>query len=156
MQTWSMKGNNSSNLAGAFLFKSSSRTKDYYCSPECLFYSTLQIIFSLRNFFFRRFIFQWIRYSNVFICFFWLRKVPPIKYKRNWWGMGVVQSAYSCVQGEGVPRFVYTCVLLFSRFWQHFCLNASCFICRNLTLPFFKKDVLVRKGYFFSKRSISI
>ena len=34
---------------------------------------------------------------------FWLRKGPSIKYVLNLWGDGgVIQNAYSCVQGEGV------------------------------------------------------
>ena len=31
---------------------------------------------------------------------------------------------------------------LFSCFWQHVSLIVTCFICRNLKLPLFKKDVL--------------
>ena len=30
-----------------------------------------------------------------------------------------------------------------------FCLMVSCFICRNLTLPSFKKGLFVRNGFFF-------
>ena len=37
-----------------------------------------------------------------------------------------------------------------------FCLMVSCFICRNLTLPSFKKGVFVRNGYFSPMRSISV
>ena len=37
-----------------------------------------------------------------------------------------------------------------------FCLIVSCFICRNLTLPSFKKGVFVRNGYFSPMRSISV
>ena len=44
---------------------------------------------------------------------------------------------------------------LFSCLWQRLCLIVSCFICRNLTLPLFKKDVFVRNNYFFLTRSIS-
>ena len=48
--------------------------------------------------------------SNVFM-FFLLRKGPSIKYVRSWWG---IQSAYSCVQGEGVSRLMcaYALILL--------------------------------------------
>ena len=45
---------------------------------------------------------------------------------------------------------------LFSCFWQHFCLIVSSFICRNLILPLFKKDVFVTSGYFSLTRSISV
>ena len=44
---------------------------------------------------------------------------------------------------------------LFSCFWQHFYLKVHCFICRNLTLSLFKKDVFIRNGYFSLIRSIS-
>ena len=37
-----------------------------------------------------------------------------------------------------------------------FCLMVSCFICRNLTLPSFKKGVFVRNGYFSPMRSTSV
>ena len=37
-----------------------------------------------------------------------------------------------------------------------FCVMVSCFICRYLTLPLFKKGVFVRNGYFSSMRSISV
>ena len=39
-----------------------------------------------------------------------------------------------------------------SCFWQHFCLMVSCSVCRNLTLPFIKKDVFIRNGYFSPTR----
>ena len=37
-----------------------------------------------------------------------------------------------------------------------FCHMVSCFICRNLTLPSFKKGVFVRNGYLSPMRSISV
>ena len=37
-----------------------------------------------------------------------------------------------------------------------FCLMVSCFICRNVTLPSFKKGMFVRNGYFSPMRSISV
>ena len=91
---------------------------------------------------------------------FWLRMGSSIKYVRNWWGMGVIQNAYSFLQGEGRECHA-SCVrthldYLFSYFWQHFCLVVSCFICRNLALPLFKKDVFVRNGNCFPTRSISV
>ena len=45
---------------------------------------------------------------------------------------------------------------LFSCFWQHFCPIVSFFICRNLNLASFKKDIFVKKGYFSLTRSISV
>ena len=41
---------------------------------------------------------------------------------------------------------------LVSCFWQRFCLTVSSFICRNLTLPLFKKEVFAKNGYFFSSK----
>ena len=37
-----------------------------------------------------------------------------------------------------------------------FCLMASCFICRNLTLPSFKRGVFARNCYFSSMGSIAV
>ena len=45
---------------------------------------------------------------------------------------------------------------LFSCFWKHFCPIVSFFICRNLNLASFKKDIFVKKGYFSLTRSISV
>ena len=40
---------------------------------------------------------------------FWLRKGPSIKYMHHWWwGEGVIQNAYNCVQGEGVSQLMCT------------------------------------------------
>ena len=36
------------------------------------------------------------------------------------------------------------------------CLMVSCFICRNLTLPSFKKGMFVRIGYFSPVRPTSV
>ena len=48
--------------------------------------------------------------------------------------------------GGGVSRLMCTYTLPLSLFM--FCLMFSCFICRNLTLPSFKKGLFVRYGYF--------
>ena len=89
----------------------------------------------------------------------WLRKGPSIKYVRYWWGnrwsseiTTIVHSGRCCYNSCVRVQLHY----LFSCFWQHFCLKVSCFICRNLTLLLFKKDVFVRKGYFSTARSISV
>ena len=37
---------------------------------------------------------------------------------------------------------------LFLCFWQDFCLTVHCFICRNLTIPLFKKARFVWSDYF--------
>ena len=84
-----------------------------------------------------------------------------IKYLRNWWvrrGGGVIQNAYSCVQGEGCHASSVRTHLhyLFSYFCQDFCLIMSCFIYRYSTLSLFKKDLFVRNCNFSPTRSTSI
>ena len=56
------------------------------------------------------------------------------------------KSVHLRIAGRGChASFVRTHLhYLLSCFWLHFCLIVSCFICRNLTLPLFKKDVFVR------------
>ena len=75
-------------------------------------------------------------------------------------GLSVIQNAYSWVQGEGGCHPSCVCTNLhyfFSCFWQHFCLIVSCFICKNLTLRLFKKDVfVVNTGYFSPVRPINV
>ena len=112
------------------------------------------------------FIFQWIRYSNVIICYFgWERSHQLSTYAtRNWWGInqtggggggqpkcvqlptgGGGGSQPKCVQlptGRGVSRHMCTCALTMSLFMflaTFLYYRVSCFICRNLTLPLFKK-----------------
>ena len=69
------------------------------------------------------------------------RKRPSSKYMRNWWGYG----------GVGVCERVYFHDLT-SCFWQHFCLIVYCFICRNVTLPLFRKRCVCHKRSFLSKK----
>ena len=82
---------------------------------------------------------------------FWLRKRPSIK-SRNCWGW--VSSKMRTVAHRG--RQCHTlCVCtdlnyLVPRFWQHFSLIVSCFICRNLILPYSEK-IFRQKQLFFSK-----
>ena len=74
---------------------------------------------------------------------FWLRKGPLIKNVYNWWGMlGSSKRQAAAYRGRV--------------FFHHFCLVVLCFICRNLTLPYSKKDVFVRNGNFSPTRSISV
>ena len=68
-----------------------------------IFSSYTIIYFFVKNFFLE----VHISVNTIFEClymFFLLRKEPSIKYLRNWWRMGVIQNAYSCVQGEGRVR----------------------------------------------------
>ena len=96
-----------------------------------------------------------VNWREYCVCF-WLRKGSSIKCVRNWWGdsgghpncvklrIGGRECHASCVN----IRLHY----LFSWFLQDFCLIVSCFTCRNLTLSLIKKDVFIRKGYFFPTR----
>ena len=59
-----------------------------------------------------------------------------------------------CTGGEGYHT---SCVRTHLHYlFSCFCLMVSGFICRNLTLPSFKKGVFVRNGYFSPMRSISV
>ena len=71
---------------------------------------------------------------------------------------GMEGSHPECVQvrtgGEGYHA---SCVRKHLHYlFSCFCLMVSCFICRNLTLPSFKKGVIVRNDYFSPIRSISV
>ena len=129
----------------------------------------LNVYFILQSIYFsvKKFIFSnvYISVNTIFGClymFFWLRKRPSIKYVRNCQLLGdgeVTQNTYSFVQGEGVSWLMCTYALTLTSlfmFWEAFCLIVYCFICRNLTLPLFKKDVFGRNGYFSPTRSISV
>ena len=58
---------------------------------------------------------------------------------RNCWGMGVMRTAAH--RGRQCHTLCVCTDLnyLVPRFWQHFCLIVSCFICRNLILPYSEK-----------------
>ena len=96
------------------------------------------IYFFVKNFLFRMFIFQWIRLSH-----------PLSMYITR-----VIQNVYRCAGGQGYHTSSVRTHL--HHLFSCFCLMVSCFICRNLTLPSFKKSVFVRNGYFSPKRSISV
>ena len=67
----------------------------------------------------------------------------------------MIQNVYRCVQGQrGITLHVY--VRTYTISFHVFCLMVSYYICRNLTLPSFKKGVFVRNGYFSPMRSISV
>ena len=74
--------------------------------------SDTNIYFFIKNLFFRMLIFQWTRHSNVFICYFGSERDHQLRpyATSNWWGWGLggIQNAYSCVQGEGVSRLMCT------------------------------------------------
>ena len=52
------------------------------------------------------FIFQSIRYSNVVICFYWLRNRPSIKYVRNGNGGGKSRMCTGAYRERGVKKSV--------------------------------------------------
>ena len=72
------------------------------------------------------------------------------------WGSSKMSTA--AYRGKGCQALCVRSHLhyLFSCFWQHFVLKVSCFICRTLTLPLFKKDVFVTNGYFSLTGSVSV
>ena len=150
MQTHSIKCNSSSYKPGVFLYKSSSCTwHNWHCTVEFwlmllpFISSNTTIYFFVKKFF-----------SNVYTS---VNTIFECCYLFVGWEI-------SCVQWErGVSRLIctyaLTCTYLFHFLmmsWRTLCLMVSCFICRNLTLPSFKKDVSVRNGYFSPMRSISV
>ena len=93
-------------------------------------------------FFVRKFIFRmFISVKKIFNCFYmifgWERDHQLSTY-------ATVVGRWGARKGEcHASRVRMHLHYLFSCFWKHFCLIMSCFICRNLTLPFFKEDVLI-------------
>ena len=90
---------------------------------------------------------------------FWLRKELSVKYIHNWLvDEGSSKMRTAAYKGRGCHALCVRTHLhyLFPCFRQHFCLTVSSFICRNLNLPLFKKDVFFRNGYFYLTRSISV
>ena len=97
-----------------------------------------------------------MRYPNVCVCFFVGEMGDQLStYATVGWMRGHPKWEQLCTGGGDVTPYVcartYTIVFMF---WQHFCFIVSCFPCRNLTLPLFKKDVFVTNCYFSLKRSI--
>ena len=111
------------------------------------------IYFFVKNFLFRMFIFQRIKYSN-FLFVFWLRNRPSIKYVRNKGiGGGSSKMCTGAYRGRGVSRLMCKYALTLSPFMF---LPYTVLFCRNLTLASFKKDLFVRNGYFSPKTSVSV
>ena len=110
----------------------------------------------------KNYCFEYLYFSEynirIFLCVFfgWERGHQLSPYATGE-GMGNHQN---CVQlhtwGGGyyvlcIPKHSH----LFSCIWQHLFLIVSCFVCKNLTLPLFKQDVLVTNGFFSAMKSIS-
>ena len=114
--------------------------------PWIFILSYTTIYFFINNFFF----FECLCFSEyairMFLFVFWSKNRPSIKYLRIWGNGG--ESHSKCVQvrrgGEG---YHVSCVRMHLRdLFSCFYFMVSCFICRNLTLPLFKKGVFVRNG----------
>ena len=108
-------------------------------------YTTIH--FFVKNFFSN----DYISVNTIFECsyfFFWLINRPSIKCVRNWGNGG--RSSKMCTSAyrgmRGVTPYLFFC----------FCLVMSCFICRNLTLPTFKKSLFVGNGFLSPMRSVSV
>ena len=122
--------------------------------PGMFISSYTTIYFFVKNFFFECLYFS--EYDiRMFLFVFWLRNRPFIKYVRN---LGNGEGHPKCVQVcTGWEEYHASCVRTHLHYlFSFFCLVVSCFICRNLTLPSFKKDVFVRNGYFSPVKSISV
>ena len=98
------------------------------------------------------FIFQWIVYSNVFICF-WLRKRPSII--SAYATVGGMRDHPKCVQlrtaGVESRLMVRTHLSLFMFFAVFFSCSLLFYLLKKLILPLFKKDVFVRNGYLLQQ-----
>ena len=116
-------------------------------------------------FFAKKFIFSTNTVLRMSLYFFFLLfekgAISSVRTKRSngggWWGLGV--GSYKSVQlrsgRRGVTPHVYIALTCLFMLWQDFCLIVPCFICRNLTLPIFKKDVFLRNTCFSPTRSVS-
>ena len=98
-------------------------------------------------------IFEWL-----YNFFDWERRHQLGKYTTCWgdrWSSEMCTAAYS--RRERHASYMRTYLhYLFSCFLQHFCLIVSFFICINLTLPFWKKVLFLRNGYFSPTTSICV
>ena len=114
------------------------------------------LLFRKEFFFFFFFFFECLYFGeyNILICL----------YMFFGWEREYQLSTYATGEGRSIQNacsYYASCVRThlhysFSCFWQHFCLIVICLICRNLTLPLFKKKMFVRNGYFSPTSSISV
>ena len=118
------------------------------------FYTT--IYFFIKNFIFSN-VLHFSEYDmRMSLYFFLVEKGPSINYVCNWWeDAGIIYLPYreSCHHTSCIRTQLHN---TFPRFWQHFCLIVSSFICRNSTLPLFKKDEFMNNSCFSPARSISV
>ena len=134
----------------------------------------------------RMFIFQWIQYSNVCICFlvekgwcyaicvcahlhylfscFWQHfyLIHCVKSVRIWSYSGLHFPAFGLnMERDFVSlRIQSECGKMLTKITPNrgtfYAVLVTCFICWNLILPLIKKDMLVTNGYFSLTRSISV
>ena len=147
-----------------FLYKCSSRTKHNVTFWLMLFSWMFISSYTTIYFFAKKFIFLnvYISVNTIFECLYmffrWERGHQLSTHATGggqWGSCKMHTAAYrgrECHTSCVLPHLLY----LISCFWQHFSLIVSYFICRNLTLPLFKKNLFVRKGYFSPTRSISV
>ena len=69
--------------------------------PRNVYFILHYHLFFRKEFIFRMFIFQWILYSNIRICFFGREIGHPLSTYAAGEMEGVIQNVYKCVQGEG-------------------------------------------------------
>ena len=85
-------------------------------------------------------------YIRISLYVFWLRKRPSVKYVRNCRRWGVIQNAYSCVQGKVVSRLMCTCAFALSLFTF---LSAFCLIVYCLKRLFFSSKINFCRKFFY-------
>ena len=118
------------------------------------FYFILHHHFRFCKDFFFFFLNVYISMNTIFECsylFFGWEVGHPLgtqKQLREW--RRLIQNVCRCVQGRVVWHLMCAYWLLCC------CLMVSRFICKNLTLPSFKKDLFVRNILFSPMRSISV
>ena len=78
-----------------------------------------------------------------------------LKYIRNEGNGGGHPERFQ-IRNEGEGHQASCLRTLLQYLFSCFCLMVSCFVCRNLTLPLFRKGAFVRKGYFSPMISISV
>ena len=144
-----------------FFYKSSPCTRhNWHCAIGFFIITAHGNVYFLQHYrlFFRKdSFFEYLHFSvfdvRIFLFVFWLRNRPSMKYICNYENKGGSSKMFTDAnRGRGVSRFMCTYAHLFSRF----CLMVSWFICKNLTLPSFKKDVFLRNDYFSPTRSSTV
>ena len=139
------------------LYKSSPRTKhNWHCTAGFFINTAPRNVYFILHYHLR-FFFECLYFSEyniwMFVFVFSLKNRPSISmYVTRGMERGHSKCLQMCTEGEG---YHVSCVRTQLHYlFSYFCLMMSCFICRNLTLPSFKKCVFVKNGYFSPMRSI--